>query len=95
MSDKLKYVRVGMRRNGASVKLKLRWDNSPHTCRIICDSLPFEGDMWHAKYANHEIYTSVACRGDIWKGPAEGMALHVPSTWRPHVYFSPGRASPA
>ena len=59
MSDRLKYVRVGMRNNGASVKLKLRWDHSPATCKIVSKALPFEGDMWHAKYANHEIYTLV------------------------------------
>ncbi len=57
MEDRLKYVRVGLRKNGASVKLKLRWDNSPKTCAIVSKALPFEGDLWHAKYANHEIYT--------------------------------------
>lgn len=79
MSDKLKYVRVGMRRNGASVKLKLRWDNSPHTCRIICDSLPFEGDMWHAKYANHEIYTLLPVEETFGKDPPKEWLCMFPA----------------
>ena len=57
MADRLKFVRVGMKNHGTSVKLKLRWDMSPKTCEIICKALPFGGSMWHAKYANHEIYT--------------------------------------
>ena len=56
MADQMQFIRVGMRRNGASVKLKLRWDNSPRTCELVGAALPIEGDMWHAKYANHEIY---------------------------------------
>ena len=56
MADEMQFIRVGMRRNGASVKLKLRWDNSPRTCELVSAALPIEGDLWHAKYANHEIY---------------------------------------
>ena len=56
VADEMQFIRVGMRRNGASVKLKLRWDNSPRTCELVGAALPIEGDMWHAKYANHEIY---------------------------------------
>ena len=56
MIDQLEFIRVGMRRNGSSVKLKLRWDNSPKTCEKVSKVLPIEGSMWHAKYANHEIY---------------------------------------
>jgi len=47
--DQMHFIRVGMRRNGASVKLKLRWDNSPRTCELVSAALPIEGDMWHAK----------------------------------------------
>ena len=56
MTSRIEHIRVGMRRNGASVKLKLRWDNSPKTCELVSAALPLEEDMWHAKYANHEIY---------------------------------------
>lgn len=61
MSDeRLSHIRVGLRRRGASVKLRLRWDRSPRTCRSVCDALPFEHDLWHAKYAHNEIYMLVA-----------------------------------
>ena len=49
-------IRVGVKNYDTTVTLKLRSDKSPLTCEIIENSLPFEGDMWHAKYANHEIY---------------------------------------
>ena len=56
MADRLEFVRVGFRNHGTSVKLKLRWDNSPRTCEIVANALPVEEKLWHAKYANHEIY---------------------------------------
>jgi len=56
MSETVQFVTLGMRRSGASVRLKLRWDHSPRTCEIVSRALPVEGDLWHAKYANHEIY---------------------------------------
>lgn len=56
MSDRLEFVRVGLRNNGASAKLRLRWDNSPNTCEVVSGALPVEAQLWHAKYASNEIY---------------------------------------
>ena len=56
MGERLEFIRVGMRNKGASVKLRLRWDNSPKTCEVVSNALPIEQSLWHAKYANHEIY---------------------------------------
>ncbi len=52
----LQYVRVGLRKRGASTRLRLRWDRSPMTCTAVATILPVEGQVFHAKYANNEIY---------------------------------------
>jgi len=54
--ERLEYVRVGMRRNGTNIRLKLRWENSPDTCEVVSKALPVESQLWHAKYASNEIY---------------------------------------
>ena len=56
MSDHIEHVLVGMRGRRASVRLRLRWDHSPKTCAVVARALPIEERLWHAKYANHEIY---------------------------------------
>lgn len=53
------FVRVGLRRRGVSVRLKLRWDRSPETCAAVCRRLPVEDQVWHAKYAHNEVYALV------------------------------------
>ncbi len=52
-------IRLGLRRQGASVTLKLRWDRSPATCEALVRRLPVEEQLWHAKYAHNEIYVLV------------------------------------
>ena len=56
-TSRLEYLRVGFRYHGASIRLRLRWDNSPDTCKVVAEALPFAGQLWHAKYASSEIYT--------------------------------------
>ena len=95
MSGQLKHVRVGMRNNGASVRLKLRWDNSPATCRIVCNALPFEGDMWHAKYANHEIYTLLPVEQIFGKDPPKEWLCMYPAPGDLMYIFHPDGLLPA
>lgn len=56
---RLERVRLGLRRHGAAVTLKLRWDRSPATCEALARRLPVEEQVWHAKYAHNEIYVLV------------------------------------
>ncbi len=57
MTDQPKFIRIGLRKRAAEVVLKLRWDRSPKTCAAVVRQLPVENQVWHAKYANNEIYT--------------------------------------
>lgn len=53
------FVRVGLRRRGVAVRLKLRWERSPRTCAAVCRRLPVADQVWHAKYAHNEVYALV------------------------------------
>jgi hypothetical protein len=56
MPTRLEHVRVGLKRARASIRLRLRWDNSPYTCAVVAKALPVADELWHAKYASSEIY---------------------------------------
>ena len=61
MTDqRLEFIRLGLRKRGASVRLRLRWDRSPETCATMVKMLPVESQAYHAKYANNEIYNLVS-----------------------------------
>jgi hypothetical protein len=68
-TKRLEYMRVGLRRNGASIKLRLRWDNSPDTCAVVSKALPVENQLWHAKYASSEIYMLVPVKKIFGRDP--------------------------
>lgn len=82
---KPEFVTVGLVKRGASVRLKLRWDNSPETCRTLIDAmLPARAQVWHAKYANNEIYILTEAPKVVppmeWRTvyPAPGDLLYIP-----------------
>lgn len=88
------HIRVGLRRRDASVVLRLRWDRSPLTCAAVVRRLPVENQVWHAKYANNEIYTLTPPFDEppppewvtVYPGP--GDLLHIPIP--PGAFLPPG-----
>lgn len=60
METQLQFVRVGLRKREVSTRLRLRWDRAPMTCAAVVPTLPVEGQVFHAKYANNEIYILTA-----------------------------------
>ena len=84
MPNELQYIRVGLRKRGASLKLRLRWDRSPWTCKAICKRLPVESQVWHAKYANNEVYTLIPVKDERYVGewrciyPGQGDLMYLP-----------------
>jgi hypothetical protein len=93
-SGKLQYVSVGLRQRGAAIKLKLRWDRSPWTCAAMVERLPIEGQVWHAKYANNEIYTLIPVLKEHYRGewrclyPGPGDLMYLPI--EPGFFLPPG-----
>ncbi len=91
---KSESIRLGLRRRQASIRLKLRWDRSPRTCAAILARLPLENQVWHAKYANNEIYTLVPAFDNPPPGewhcvyPGPGDLMYIPI--EPGVVLPPG-----
>src|SRR5262245_35060715 len=56
MTSQPNFIRVGLRKRKVSTKLRLRWDRAPLTCAAVVVLLPVEGQAFHAKYANNEVY---------------------------------------
>lgn len=83
-NGRLEFVWLGLRKRGAVIKLKLRWDRSPWTCEAIVRRLPIEGQVWHAKYANNEIYTLIPIEQEQYVGewrciyPGQGDLMYLP-----------------
>jgi hypothetical protein len=94
VTESPKLIRVGLRKRGATVTLRLRWDRSPLTCAAILRQLPVENQAWHAKYANNEIYTLTPPFADMppmeWGCvyPAPGDLLYIPIP--PGAFLPPG-----
>ena len=80
----LKHVRLGLRKRSAAIRLKLRWDRSPWTCSAVVSRLPISGQVWHAKYANNEVYTLIPVQDERYVGewrclyPGHGDLMYLP-----------------
>ena len=60
MADtRLEFIRLGLRKRDRSTRLRMRWDRSPETCATVARILPVEDQVYHAKFANNEIYNLV------------------------------------
>src|SRR5271168_1433267 len=45
MSGQPQNIRIGLRKRGTSVSLRLRWDRSPLTCAAVIRQLPVENQV--------------------------------------------------
>ncbi len=51
------HVQLKLVKRGVQVAVRLRWETAPENCRALVQLLPLRHQVWHAKYANNEIYT--------------------------------------
>ena len=54
-----RYIEVTLTKRGVSCVAELLDDLAPKTCEAVWQALPQEGDAFHAKFANNEVYTLV------------------------------------
>jgi hypothetical protein len=54
-----RHIEVGFARRNVWATARLLDDEAPETAQAIWDALPQEGQAFHAKYANNEVYTLV------------------------------------
>lgn len=52
-----RYIEIRLEQRGVSCRARLLDDEAPRTCDVVWDTLPFAGDVFHAKYARNEVYT--------------------------------------
>jgi hypothetical protein len=52
-------IEIWFRKRNVRATATLIEDLAPRTCDAVWKSLPQEGDTYHAKYANNEVYTLV------------------------------------
>lgn len=70
-------------------------DTAPKTAELVWQSLPIEGPVWHAKYANNEIYTLVEplCDEDDEPGMEAATVFPIPGDVC-YFRFPPGFPAP-
>jgi len=54
-----RYLEVVLEKRDVRCVARLLDDDAPRTAEAVWQALPQMGDVYHAKYANHEIYTLV------------------------------------
>lgn len=60
----VRRLRITLTKRNVEIGARLLDDKAPATCEAIWQSLPFEGDCAHSRYARHQIYTLVPGRFD-------------------------------
>lgn len=68
------HVRLGLVKREVSVSLRLRWSTAPENCQALVNLLPIRRQVWHAKYANNEIY--LLCRAPEPKPALEHLTMY-------------------
>jgi len=68
------HLRMGLSGSDVSIRLRLRWDTAPKACAAVLGLLPLRHQVWHAKYANNEIY--MLCQMPDPVPPAESLTVY-------------------
>ena len=52
-----RYIEISLTKRNVRCAARLLDERAPRTAEAVWQALPLEGDVYHAKYANHELYT--------------------------------------
>lgn len=88
-----RYIEIVLKKRNVSCVARLLDEEAPRTAEAVWRALPQGGDLYHAKYANHEIYTLVPTFADKEPGfeyptitpiPGDLVYFYIrPGTWVP------------
>ena len=73
-SQKPTHVTLGLVERNVSINLRLRWSTAPENCQALINLLPISKQVWHAKYANNEIY--LLCQEPDPAPPPEAVSMY-------------------
>lgn len=68
------HLKLELVKRAVSVPLRLRWASAPESCRALLSLLPLRRQVWHAKYANNEIY--LLCRAPEPAPTPESLSMY-------------------
>jgi hypothetical protein len=54
-----KFIEITLEKRNVTCRARLLEDEAPQTCEVVLAALPLRGDVFHATYARHEIYTLI------------------------------------
>ena len=100
-----RYIEIVLEKRDVHCVARLLDEEAPRTSEAVWRALPQAGDLYHAKYANHEIYTLVPTFAEREPGleyptvtpiPGDLVYFHIRSgTWVPREATEMGTDSNA
>ena len=84
-----RYIEVTLKKRGVSCVAQLLDDLAPKTAEAVWQALPQEGDTFHAKFANNEVYTLVPPFASDEIGLENPTILPIPGDLL-YFFFPPG-----
>jgi hypothetical protein len=84
-----RYVEVILEKRAVTCVARLLDEEAPRTAETVWRALPQSGDVYHAKYANHEIYTLVPAFAEAEPGPEYQTITPIPGDLV-YFYIRPG-----
>ena len=82
-------IEIKFEKRGVSCVAELLDDLAPRTCEAMWQSMPLGADAFHARYANHEVYTLVPPFADPELGLENPTILPIPGDVV-YMFFPPG-----
>jgi Protein of unknown function (DUF3830) len=89
-----RHIEISLERRKIRCAARLLDDDAPRTCEAVWQSLPQEGQVFHAKYASNEIYTIVPFFGGDKLGNENRTITPIPGDVM-YFFLPPGTRLPA
>ncbi|MCZ2073868.1 MAG: DUF3830 family protein [Bryobacteraceae bacterium] len=73
-----RYIEIALEKRRVRCVARLLEEEAPKTCNAVWRSLPLGGDVFHAKYASHEIFTLLPAFGKAGPGNENRTITPIP-----------------
>jgi len=84
-----RYIEIVLKKRNVRCVARLLDEEAPKTCEVVWRALPQEGDVFHAKYANNELYTLVPSFAEAEPGLENHTLFPIPGDLL-YFYLRPG-----
>jgi hypothetical protein len=86
-------IEILLEQRGVRAIAELMEDDAPKTCAAVWNALPHSGSVWHAKFANNEIFILTAPFAPEEPGRENGTVFPIPGDLL-YFFIPPGSAVP-